>query len=203
MDESESNSSLIESIPIWLGSKWVYLKTFMIVKILLSFLGPIKSSGLYYYDIYTDFYLMQTLFNNCHDQYGYISLVIIITSYITTVLFLIFKGHQNPIVALCFPIYHIANIFDQIKNNNIAIMNGDELPEETNASKIFAYQIVFLETTSESVLQLCLSCLVIRQFGLSFNSTERFIQVTGLFSSMICICISFGQVHYQLFIYLE
>ena len=166
----------------------------MFVKIVMSFLGPIKTSGLYYYDIYTDFYLMQTLFNNCHDHYAYISLVIIITSYITTVLFLIFKGNQKPIIALCFPIYHIANIFDQIKNNNIAILNGDELPEEPNATKTFAYQIVFLETTSESVLQLCLSCLVIRQFGLSIDSTERFIQVTGLVSSLLSICISFGQV---------
>ena len=166
----------------------------MLVKILMSFLGPIKTSGLYYYDIYTDFYLMQTLFNNCHNQYGYISLIIMITSYITTVLFLIFRGNQKPLIAVCFPIYHIANIFDQIKKNNIAILNGDELPQELNATKTFAYQIVFLETTSESVLQLCLSCLVIRQFGLSVNSTERFIQVTGLFSSLMCICISFGQV---------
>ena len=164
------------------------------MKILMSFLGPIKTSGLYYYDIYTDFYLMQTLFNNCHNQYGYISLIILITSYITTVLFLIFKGNQNPIVALCFPIYHVANIFDQIKNNNIAIMNGDELPEEPDTTKTFAYQIVFLETMSESVLQLCLSCLVIRQFGLSIDSNERFIQITGLFSSLMSICISFGQV---------
>ena len=166
----------------------------MLVKILMSFLGPIKTSGLYYYDIYTDFYLMQTLFNNCHYQYGYISLIILITSYLTTVLFLIFKGNQTPIVALCFPIYHIANIFDQIKNNNIAIMNGDELPEEPDTTKTFAYQIVFLETMSESVLQLCLSCLVIRQFGLSIDSNERFIQITGLFSSLMNICISFGQV---------
>ena len=137
---------------------------------------------------------MQTLFNNCHNQYGYISLVIIITSYITTVLFLIFKDNQNPIIALCFPIYHIANIFDQIKNNNIAIINGDKLPEESNTTKTFAYQIVFLETTSESVLQLCLSCLVIRQFGLSIDSNERFNQITGLVSSLMSICISFGQV---------
>ena len=166
----------------------------MFVKIVMSFFGPIKTSGLYYYDIYTDFYLMQTLFNNCHDHYAYISLVIIITSYITTVLFLIFKGNQKPIIALCFPIYHIAYIFDQIRTDNIAIINGDELPEESNMTKTFAYQIVFLETMSESVLQLCLSCLVIRQFGLSINSAERFIQLTGLFSSLMCICISFGQV---------
>jgi hypothetical protein len=106
---------------------------------------------------------------------------------------LIFKDNPNPIIALCFPIYHIANIFDQIKNNNIAILNGDELPEEPTTTKTFAYQIVFLETTSESVLQLCLSCLVIRQFGLSVDSTERFIQVTGLVSSLLSICISFGQ----------
>ena len=51
----------------------------MFVKIVMSFLGPIKTSGLYYYDIYTDFYLMQTLFNNCHNEYGYISLVIIVS----------------------------------------------------------------------------------------------------------------------------
>ena len=193
-DEPESNPSILEAISKWLSTKWALLKTFMFVKIILSFLGPIKTSGLYYYDIYTDFYLMQTLFNNCHPNYGYASLVIIFTSYITTVLFLTFRGNQKPIIALCFPIYHIANIFDQIKNNNIAILNGDELPEEPNAAKRFAYQIVFLESTSESVLQLCLNCLVIRQFGLSVNSTERFIQVTGLFSSLMCICISFGQV---------
>ena len=137
---------------------------------------------------------MQTLFINCHPNYGYISIFIIITSYITTVTFLIFGENQNPIVALCFPIYHIANIFDQIKNNNIAIISGKELPEEPNTTKTFANQIVFLEATSESMLQLCLSCLVIRQFGLSLDSTERFIQVTGLFSSLLSICVSFGQV---------
>ena len=125
----------------------------MFVKIVMSFLGPIKTSGLYYYDIYTDFYLMQTLFNNCHDHYAYISLVIIITSYITTVLFLIFKDNQNPIIALCFPIYHVAYIFDQIRNNNIAILNGDELPEEPNAAKRFAYQIIKLNQ--------CFSCVLI------------------------------------------
>ena len=194
MDESESNQTLLESISTWLISKWTYLKTLMLMKIILSFLGPIKTSGLYYYDIYTDFYLMQTLFNNCHPNYGYVSLVIIITSYITTVLYLIFRGNQPPIIALCFPVYHIAYIFDQIRNNNIAILNGDELPEEPNTTKTFAYQIVFLETMSESVLQLCLSCLVIRQFGLSVNSNERFVQITGLVSSLMCICISFGQV---------
>jgi hypothetical protein len=193
-DEAESNPSLLESISKWLSTKWVYLKTFMFVKIIMSFLGPIKTSGLYYYDIYSDFYLMQLLFTNCHNEYAYISLVIIITSYITTVLFLIFKVNQKPIIAMCYPIYHIANIFDQIKDNNIAILNGDELPEEPTAIKAFSYQIMFLETTSESVLQLCLSCLVIRQFGLSIDSTERFIQVTGLVSSLMSICISFGQV---------
>ena len=73
-------------------------------------------------------------------------------------------------------------------------MNGDELPEEPDTTKTFAYEIVFLETMSESVLQLCLSCLVIRQFGLSIDSNERFIQITGLFSSLMSICISFGQV---------
>ena len=137
---------------------------------------------------------MQTLFNNCHTQYGYISLIIMITSYITTVLYLIFNGNQKPLIAVCFPVYHIAYIFDQIRNNNIAILDGEELPEEPNATKTFAYQIVFLETTSESVLQLCLSCLVIRQFGLSYDSSERFNQVTGLMSSLMCICIAFSQV---------
>ena len=154
----------------------------------MSFLVSIKVSGFYYYDVFTDIYFMQILFKNCHNQYGYTSLVIMITSYVTTVLYLIFRENQKPLIALCFPVYYIA------KSNNITILNGYKSSEELTARKFFTYQVMFLETLSKSVLQLCLSCLFIRKYGLSVDLTERFIQVTGLVSSLMCICISFSQV---------
>ena len=130
---------------------WQTLKTFIVVKLALSFIGPIKSYGLYYYDLYTDVFNVQTYFKNCHPIYGYISLGILFSSYMSTVLFLTFKRNEQFLHALCYPVYHIANILNKIRKNNNAILTGVPLPEDKEEDKIYGHAVTFLEMCSESI----------------------------------------------------
>ena len=76
----------------------------------------------------------------------------------------------------------------------IAIWNGEPFPDEPEKSKVFGHHIAFLETMSESVPQLCLQLIILRQFGLSKNVFQALTQTTALYSSIIATCILFAKV---------
>ena len=93
-----------------------------------------------------------------------------------------------------FPYHHGENLFKQMKANTIAIWRGEELPEQNEKDKLYGHCIIFFETMTESLMQLCLNTLVLREFGLSPNRFEAFNQLSGLFSSLLSIILLFAKV---------
>ena len=71
---------------------------------MLTLSGPIFTYGLYYFDIFSDFFFMITLFMNCHYYYGLTSLSIICLSYTTTAIFVKFKFNIEFQKSLCYPL---------------------------------------------------------------------------------------------------
>ena len=53
---------------------------------------------------------------------------------------------------------------------------------------------MFFETMTESLMQLSLNSVIIREFGLSPNVYERSNQISGLVSSLISIVLLFAKV---------
>ena len=93
-----------------------------------------------------------------------------------------------------YPYYHGRHLFNQMKANTRAIWRGEELPEEPAKEKSYGHCIIFFETMTESLMQLCLNALILREFGLSPNGYERSNQISGLFSSLISIILLFAKV---------
>ena len=77
--------------------------------------------------------------------------------------------------------------------NTLAIWNGEELPEEPQQEKLYSHCIKFFETMTESLMQLCLNCLILREFGVSTNGFEASNQISGLCSSLISIILLFAK----------
>ena len=173
------------------------IKQSLIGKLGMTLIGPVLTYGLYYYDYFSDLSLMITLFINCHYYYGITSIVIMVLSYVTSAIFLKFKMKQEFKESLLYPYYHSKNLFLITKENILAIVRGKTLPEESDDSIILSHYITFLETITESVPQLCLQIMVLREFGLSKDLYERFNQTTGLCTSLISICLLFGKVSYS------
>ena len=166
-------------------------------KIVQTICGPIFAYVLYYYDVLSDFINTITLFKNCQPLFASISLMIIFTSYLTTVIYLKYVMKETLISSLCYPLRHGRNIFNMVKQNCFAIYKNKELPKESEDEKKFSHHIVFMEAISESVLQVCMSCMIIRQFGISTNVFESFMQLSGLITSLVSICLAFSKVSYN------
>ena len=164
------------------------------MQILKTIFGPMLSHVLYYFDIFSDVSNTMISFQNCQPVFGAISLVIIMTSYLTTVVCLKYTRKDTLISSLCYPFKHSKNTLTMIKNNFAAIFRMEELAEESEEDKIFGHQIVFLEALSESILQICMSCVKLRQYGISTNYFEAFMQTSGLLTSIISTCIAFSKV---------
>ena len=96
--------------------------------------------------------------------------------------------------AIMYPYHHGRNLFSQLKANTISIWRGEELPEEPQQDKLYGHCIMFFETMSESMMQLCLNSVIIREFGLSPNVYERSNQISGLVSSLLSVIILFAKV---------
>ena len=96
--------------------------------------------------------------------------------------------------SLMFPYHHGRNLFHQMRANTIAIWKSEELPEQPENDKLYGHCIIFFETMTESLMQLCLSTLVLREFGLSPNRFEASNQISGLLSSLISIILLFAKV---------
>ena len=52
----------------------------------------------------------------------------------------------------------------------------------------------FMESITESVLQLCLSCLILRAYGISSQLTAMVSQCLSFGSSLLSIVVEFGSV---------
>ena len=155
--------------------------------------------GLYYYDIYSDAVLSRTLRRNCHDKYFFTCISIMVSSYILTVAYL--KHHLNEPTkqAIFYPFYHGRTLFRHMKRNMQAIWQGCDLPDESAQEKRHTHAVMFIEAISESMLQLSLSCLLIREFGLSENKYEKFNQISGLFSSLMSMVLLFAKVRHTIY----
>ena len=142
------------------------------MQVLKTIFGPMFSHVMYYYDIFSDVYNAIISFQNCQPEFGTISLVIIVTSYITTVVCLKYTRKETLISSLCYPFKLSKNTYKRIKNNFMAIYKMEELPEESKEDIIFVHQVVFLESLSESILQIATSCIKLRQYGISTDYFE-------------------------------
>ena len=98
---------------------------------------------------------------------------------------------------------HVKYYLLQIHRDYNAIWKeGEELPEVAEKETNFAHIISFLEVTSESIPQLCLQIVVLREFGISTDAREGFFQVTGLVTSLVSFCVLFARVSTSVFFYL-
>ena len=93
-----------------------------------------------------------------------------------------------------YPYHHGRHLFNQLKANTQAIWRGEELPEEKQKDKLYGHCIMFFETMTESLMQLSLNSVIIREFGLSPDVYESSNQISGLVSSLISVILLFAKV---------
>jgi hypothetical protein len=122
------------------------------------------------------------------------SVAILASSYLCTATYLKLHFKESWGTALSYPYYHGRNLFRHFKRSAVAIWRNEELPEETEREQRYAHSVKFFETVTESVLQLCLSCLILREFGLSSAGFQAFNQLSGIFSSLVSIVLLFAKV---------
>ena len=127
-------------------------------------------------------------------KYFATSVGILVSSYLCTAAYLKIHFKEAWGTALLYPYYHGRNLFRHFKRSAIAIWRNQELPEETEKEQQYAHAVKFFETVTESVLQLCLSCLILREFGLSKAGFQAFNQLSGIFSSLGSIVLLFAKV---------
>ena len=137
---------------------------------------------LYYADLISDFLMALDLFMNCHYNYLIFCVSIIVVSYLTTATFLILrKLAKTPLQAFLYPIHHGKHLFQNVKKACCADTLDIDASEE-----LYFYHITFIEATSESVLQLCLSLVIYREFGF-----KTWIQIASLSLSALSLYICF------------
>ena len=175
---------------------WNKLKVTWWMKIILTITGPFRSLFLLYYaDLINDANLTLVLYNNCHYVYATISVGIFVLSYITTVLYLRLNENQTWPEAIFYHLQHVKNFLVHLKNNISFIgQEGKELPEQSAEEEKFSHNISFLEALTESLPQLCLQMVVIREFGISTNNWEKFTQILNLATSLTSFCVLFSKV---------
>ena len=81
-----------------------------------------------------------------------------------------------------------------MKNCFIAMIKGNEVPAESQQVKVFSHQVQYSEATTESVIQLTFSCIILRQFGLPNDPFQRYVQLSSLFGSILSITFQFAKV---------
>ena len=139
--------------------------------------------GLYFADYTSDILLAVDLNSNCHFKYMYASITIMISSYLTTVTYLIRRKLASGwINAAMYPYFHLRNLVRNI--------TGNENPNEEVFNSVYGHHIKFIESTSESAMQLFLSCLVLREFGI-----ESKIRILSPILSIISLYVSFAKRH--------
>ena len=74
------------------------------------------------------------------------------------------------------------------------IYHGREWSEMSRDEMIFVDKVAFIESISESTLQLIISCLVLRSYGIGTDTLSLFSQIFSFSTSLISIVVSFGSV---------
>ena len=129
-----------------------------------------------------------------HLKYFATSVAILFSSYVCTAAYLKFHFKEAWGTALLYPYYHGRNLFHHFKRSALAIWKNEELPEEPEREQQYAHFVKFFECVTEAVLQLCLSSLILREFGLSNAGFQAFNQLSGIFSSLVSIVLLFAKV---------
>ena len=122
---------------IFIAETWMQRLKESLLKIVLTLSGPIFTYGLYYFDIFSDFFFTITLFMNCHKYYGITSLTIICLSFATTAVFMKFRFNIGLKKSLCYPLNHSKNLLIQLKGSIMSIWNGEPFPDKPEESKLF------------------------------------------------------------------
>ena len=162
--------------------------TILLLKSIWSFvtldsLSKLLEFGLYFADVTSDILLALDLNSNCHFHYFYASITIMIISYLTTVQYLIRRNLSSGwLNATIFPYIHLRNL--------IMNVTGNVSPNEEAFNSVYGHHIRFIESTSESAIQLFLSCLILREFGIESN-----IRILSPILSIISLYVSFAKRH--------
>ena len=74
------------------------------------------------------------------------------------------------------------------------IYHGREWSEMPKEDMIFIHKIAFVESISEATLQLILSCLILRSYGISNDAFSMFTQIFSFVTSLLSIVFAFKSV---------
>ena len=74
------------------------------------------------------------------------------------------------------------------------IREGKEWREMPEEDQVFIEKIAFMESISEASLQLILSCLLLRSYGIGSDTYSLIVQILSFCSSILTMVISFGSV---------
>ena len=88
-----------------------------------------------------------------------------------------------------------SNLLSYMKKCAIAIRDNTDVPEENIKNLAFAHQISFSEATTESVIQLSFSIIIIREFGIPSDWFSRSIHISSLMVSILTIAFEMAKVY--------
>ena len=99
---------------------------------------------------------------------------------------------------LSFEIYinFRGNVRNHIKKCWQAVQNDQELPDEPVEVVKFNKSVAFMEAITESISQLCISCIILRIYGVSTFTFTKFFQFFSLITSLLSLCVAFGTVSF-------
>ena len=86
------------------------------------------------------------------------------------------------------------NVRNHIKKCWQAVQNDQELPDEPVEVVKFNKSVAFMEAITESISQLCISCIILRIYGVSTFTFTKFFQFFSLITSLLSLCVAFGTV---------
>ena len=75
-----------------------------------------------------------------------------------------------------------------------ALKKGELPPDDSQENLILAHDVSFNEATTESVQQMSLNFVILRQYGIAFSTYSKVSQFLSLGVSMISIILSFTKV---------
>lgn len=75
-----------------------------------------------------------------------------------------------------------------------AFKNGSNVPEDSQENKVFAHDVSFNEATSESVQQMSLNCIILREYGVPIEYFSKISQIGSLILSATSVILAFTKV---------
>ena len=100
----------------------------------------------------------------------------------------------NVILFIIYKHIHRKNMLNHMKRCFFAMIRGEDVPSESQEKKKYAHEVQFTEATTESVLQLIFSCIILREFGLPLDPFQRYVQLSSLIGSIFAITFQFAKV---------